>query len=87
MEKWQNNNILTQKISTELADIFWIDSTKDDVHKILNSIEQEKKEINSNELQLAKIFWKYEEMMALNNQSFTVASVMKDYEEYEQRVA
>jgi hypothetical protein len=26
-------------------------------------------------------------MIALNNQSFTVASVMKDYEEYEQRVA
>jgi len=44
-------------------------------------------EVNKVESQLAKVFWKYDEMMALNNNSFTVASVMKDYEEYEERAA
>jgi hypothetical protein len=44
-------------------------------------------EVNNIEFQLAKVFWKYQEMITLNNNPFTVESVMKNYEDYEARVA
>ena len=89
-EQFKNKieNTLNNDATRQLAEIFNLN--KEQIAKLTNEETNEladSNEVNKVESQLAKVFWKYDEMMALNNNSFTVASVMKDYEEYEERVA
>lgn len=95
--KNKTNNILNNKITNELANVFWLNKEK--VHT-LNHIEineiSDKWEINTTEAKLAvkleSIFWMniYNNLLSLasnrNNQPMWFASVMADYDEYEDLV-
>ena len=85
----EEQNAFNHKISAELAELFWIDNTKNNINKILypEVLADDKKEVNFMEEQLAEMFWKKEEVKALNVSNFTLASVMEKQEEYESRVA
>lgn len=85
----EEQNAFSHKVSAELAKLFWIDNTKNNVNKILypEVLAEDKKEVNSMEEQLAEMFWKKEQIKALNTPTFTVANVLDEYEEYESRVA
>ncbi len=81
-EQYKNeiSKVLSQNATEQLSDIFWL--TKEQTEKLSNE-----NEVNTMEAQLAKIMWKYNEMLELEQKPFSLASVMDDYEEYEKRVA
>ena len=83
------NNIM------ETADIFGLNKEKKE--KLANYVRHETKEqinqlsdnneINKDEAQLAKMFWKYEELMNINEKQvkepLSLVSVMQAYDKYE----
>jgi len=89
-EQFKNKieNTLNNDTTRQLAEIFNLNKeqivrlTSNETNELANS-----NEVNNIEFQLAKVFWKYQEMITLNNNPFTVESVMKNYEDYEARVA
>lgn len=85
-------NAFNNKISMELAELFWINNTKNNIHNILNT--KNDTEVNSMEKELSEQFEQMlwvnnitKEMIALNNPKFSIDSVMQSYEEYEDYVA
>ncbi len=73
---------LWQKVSNDLTELFWIEkvkiiqNTKKETKEISN-----KNELNEIELQLAKIFWKVNQMKKLIKRPLSLAYVMQNYEE------
>ena len=89
----EEQNSLSQKVTEELMELFWIDKTKGNVHWILTSNNQldDKKEVIKMEKQLGIMFkdilWnEYDNNIEELNKKhpLTLASVMEDYEEFEQ---
>lgn len=89
-------NMNSTEITQKLADLFWVNKEK--INKI-TSVETKEladmQEVNNVDLQLAKMFGKEKEMLNLNKasvekqerQPLSVASVLADFEEYEEKVA
>ena len=81
-------NTIAKEATEELAKIFWLNKeqiiklTSNEVNEISNW-----NEVNKNEAQLAKMFWKYNELMKLENKQIdkpiSIASVMKAYDDSE----
>jgi len=88
-------NAFNDKVSMKLAELFWINSTKNNIKNILNS--ENNKEVNSMEEELSNkfknILWMNDlsrKMNALNNKNKAPLSlnwVMSQFEEYEESVA
>lgn len=83
------NNILNNsKITEELAELFWVNKEKVIAltQKENNELSNQS-EVNKQEAQLAKMFGKYPEMIALNNNNETkrpisINSVMDEFDAY-----
>ena len=89
-EQYKNSvsNTLNYNATKELVEIFWLN--KEQISKLTNNKTERlsnENEVNSMEAQLAKMFWKYDEIIELPNQPISLASVMHEYDEYEKRVA
>lgn len=78
-----NDTLSSTKITKELAELFWLNKEKQkkitqyETKQLANS-----NEINNNEAQLSKIFWKHKEMMKLNKKPLSLSSVMDNLEDY-----
>jgi len=77
-------NTLSNDATRELAEIFWLN--KEQITKLtwIETAElADESEVNKTEAQLAKMFWKYEEIMQLSSKPISVAAVMNEFDEYE----
>jgi hypothetical protein len=91
-------NALNNDATRELAEIFWLN--KEQINKLTKKETNElsdSNEVNKEEAQLAKILWKYDEIMKLNNKNYnwiddiniegnvlTLWKVMNELSRYEQ---
>lgn len=75
------NDTLNTKVTEELAELFWLN--KEQINK-LTQFETtqlaDSNEVNNVEAQLAKMFWKYDDMMELNKRPISLASAMEEME-------